>query len=525
MRLTGCAIVLALAVGCGKSEAPADTTAASVDADKAGEPATKGAAPDAAEPTAQADVAAVPDTAPAPAADAAPAPTAAARYFKGKVELPGDMVLTLHVTLQGEGGTLDIPLQRVEKAPLTEVKATAEEVAFAFRPQGAPEEVLVRFSAKKEATGDAFVGELDQMGMKLPLRLEPVAGAGDFVARRPQTPTPPLPYKTEQVTVEVDGATLACTLSQPEVGGPHPAVVFFTGSGPQDRDETIFEHKPFLVISNALVPRGVATLRCDDRGVGESTGSLEQADIGTFVKDGQALVAFLRARPDIDKTRIGAFGHSEGGIVVSELAKSGDVAFVAMLAGPALSGRAVLVRQNLDLLRNEGVPAEKSGPVEKAVDGLFGAIVEGLPEAELKVRAKAIAEAFAAVRKEGEAAPPEAIEQMTASFIELTKSPWLKSFLASAPAEKLAASPVPVLALYGDKDTQVPGADHAVALNAAFAKAKKENAEVEVIAGANHLFQQAETGRLSEYEEIEETIAPSVLERLVAWLAKQGGKQ
>ena len=448
---------------------------------------------------------------------------AAPRFFRGKVQLPGDMVLTLHVVLEGAGGTLDIPMQQVSKAPLTEVKVTTDEVAFAMRPPGAPEEVLVRFSAKKEAGSELFVGELDQMGMKLPLKLEAVASADDFVAKRPQTPKPPFPYKTETVKVESEGASLGCTLSMPEVGGPHPVVVFLTGSGPQDRDETIFDHKPFLVISHALVQRGIATLRCDDRGVGESTGDPESVDLGLFVKDAQAMIAFLATRADLDKTKIGALGHSEGGQVVAELAKAGGVAFAAMLAGPAKSGREVLVRQNLDLLKGEGVPADKAAVVEKAVDALFGAIIEDRPEAELEAKAKGVAEAFATV-KDQVATPTESVDEMVAGFLQLAKTPWLKSFLKSKPAEALATSTMPLLALYGEKDTQVPGADHAIALKAAFEKAKRQNAEVEVIAGANHLFQQAQTGKLNEYEEIEETIAAPALDRLVTWLAKQGGK-
>jgi uncharacterized protein len=166
------------------------------------------------------------------------------------------------------------------------------------------------------------------------------------------------------------------------------------------------------------VKSGVATMRCDDRGVGESTGSMEEADIATFVADAKRIVAFLATRPEIDKKKIGALGHSEGGIVVAELAAAGEVAFVVTLAGPALSGREVSVHQNLDLIVGQGVPADKTEALVKSLDALFLAVSEDKPDAELEALAKTMAEAVLAARGDGNA-PPEAVQMLTQQYLQL----------------------------------------------------------------------------------------------------------
>jgi len=511
-------VLAALATGCGKSSAPADVTPPAP-------PATSNPEADAAVATSEAksDAAAV-----APSADAASAPAdgvvaavaAVPRYYLAKIQLPGDMTLTAHVVVEGAVGTIDIPMQRIEKAPLTDVTASDSEVAFSLHPPGAPPEVNVRFAAKKEAGATKFTGDLDQMGMKVPLTLEAVGGPADFIAKRPQTPQPPFPYKTELVKVAISDGELGCTLSLPEGDGPHPVMVMFTGSGAQDRDETIFDHKPFLVLSDKVVRAGVGTLRCDDRGVGESTGSMADADIGIFVADGKALVAYLAGRKDIDKKHIGVLGHSEGGIVVGELAKAGGIAFVVTLSGPALSGREVSVRQNLDLVLAQGVAPDQAATLEKALDALFRGMAEDAPEAELEALAKTLATAVAAARDD-DATP---VEQIAAQFAPLLTNRWLRSWVKAKPAEMLASVKVPVLAMFGEKDTQVPGAEHSTALKKAFDAARKDNGQVEMVMGVNHLFQTATTGKVSEYEEIEETMQPVVIDRVVAWIVKQVGK-
>lgn len=470
-------------------------------------------------PTPAAEVTPAPDAAPAPdvaaAPDVAPVPAGPPQLFRGKIDVGGGVSITADITLTGATGTMDIPMQQLKGGPLTEVVATADVVSFVFSPPGAPPGTAVKFSAKKD--GDTFVGEVEQPGAKLPLTLTPIDAKDGFARKRPQTPQPPFPYKNELVEVKSGDFTLGCTLSLPEGEGPFPAVVFFTGSGAQDRDETLFEHKPFLVIGDALVRSGVGTLRCDDRSVGESKGDFAGADINDFVVDGKAMIAYLEGRKEIAKDHIGALGHSQGGMVAAELAKAGDIDFAVLVAGPALSGREVSVRQNLDAIVAQGVPPAETKALQEALEALFQGMADDLPAVDLQARIQKLAEAVIASRKDGPAIP---LERIMAQFEPLTKNRWMLSWVKSKPAEVLAQVKLPVLALYGEKDTQVHGAEHAAALKAAYEAAKNTHGEVELVPGANHLFQPATTGNLSEYEEIELTIMPSVLERITTWVGK-----
>lgn len=501
---------LLAALGCGKkSPPPPETTAPTTTTVARTTTADAEAAEDAASP------ADVEDTAKPEEA----APPADARYYRTKIEIPGGVTITANITITGDTGTIDIPMQRMMGVPLQDVSVSDLEVGWGFRPPGAPEGVVVSVSATRDEASGAFTGELDQMGTKLPVRIVQLDSAEDFVLKRPQTPKPPWPYETESVAIEAEGAKLGCTLSTPKGDGPFAAVAFFTGSGPQDRDENLFEHKPFLVISDALVKGGVATLRCDDRGVGESSGDLAAASLDTFVADGLAMVQWLAAREDIDKTRIGALGHSEGGVIVAGLAKEEAIAFGVMLAGPARSGREVSVRQNLEALLSLGVPREQAEAIEKDVDALFQAMVEDASHEVLHARARALAERVVAT--EGLENQGVTAEMVQAQFVQLTHSPWLRSWVKTQPAGLIAETKAPFLALYGDKDQQVPGADHAAVLQEALERAGKTNGEVELVENANHLFQPSESGAISEYEDIEQTIQPAVLERVVSWIKQQ----
>ncbi len=455
------------------------------------------------------------DAALADVAAAGAAPGGAAQLFRGKIEVGGDISISADITLQGATGTMDIPMQGLKGGPLSEVVATADAISFVFNPPGAPPGTTVKFAAKKD--GDKFVGEVEQPGAKLPLTLTPLDAKDGFAPKRPQTPQPPFPYTNELVQVKSGEVELGCTLSLPEGEGSFPVVLLFTGSGAQDRDETIFAHKPLLVLSDKLVRAGVATLRCDDREVGESKGNFGESDIGDFVTDGKAMIAYLEGRKEVAKDHIGALGHSQGGMVAAELAKAGDIEFAVLVAGPALSGREVSVRQNLDAIMAQGVPPAETKALQDALEALFQGMADDLPEVEIQARVRVLAEAVIASRKDGPAIPLERIE---AQFTPLTKNRWLRSWVKSKPAEVLAKVKVPVLALYGEKDTQVHGAEHAVALKAAFDEAKKTDSQIEMVIGANHLFQTATTGMVSEYEEIEQTIMPSVLERITTWVTK-----
>lgn len=215
---------------------------------------------------------------------------------------------------------------------------------LSFGLRGVPDAPV--FDGTVSGTGEAarITGDFTQSGQTFPFTLE--RGAVQAVSR-PQEPQPPFPYRSEAVSFQNGEVTLAGTLTLPAGEGPFAAVLFITGSGPQDRDETIARHRPFLLLTDTLTRAGYATLRVDDRGVGGSSGDLSRATYDDLTGDVLAGVASLRAHPAIDRERIGLFGHSEGGYLAPlAAARSDDVAFVIMMAGPAVPGEAVLRLQN-----------------------------------------------------------------------------------------------------------------------------------------------------------------------------------
>ncbi|MCC6623585.1 MAG: alpha/beta fold hydrolase [Deltaproteobacteria bacterium] len=466
-------------------------------------------------------------TAATTATSAVPDAAATPRHLLGRLTLPQGIPLKLLVTATSPtAATLDIPLQGLTAGALTDVAIGDDEVRFTFAPPGAPATAANRFTARRVAGAAParWEGEVAAAGVTMPLVLTEVAGPEALVGARPQTPRPPFPYATEDVRIAVAGAELGCTLSLPTPKAPLTAVLFLTGSGVQDRDETIFEHKPFLVLADALARAGIASLRCDDRGAGQSSGDPQAADATVFIADAEAALAWLRGRIEIDADRIGLLGHSEGGMTAAAVARKADnrVAFVVSLAGPGLTGREVLVRQNRDLLIQQGVKPDARDAVERAVDAYFLSVEQQRPEADVQAAAKALAELVHASLQET-AGPQESVELMTANFAALAKMTWLRGFLAARPAEDLAAARADVLALFGGKDTQVHAADNAAALEAAAKATGKTNVTIEILDGRNHLFQEAATGALAEYDEIEQTMDPRVVERIVSWIGARGG--
>lgn len=452
-------------------------------------------------------------------------PAATTRFFLLRLTLPQGIPLKglLKVTAPA-AATLDIPLQGLKDGALSEVVVSDTSLTFVFLPPGAPPAAANRFKA--ELKGDAFEGAVTVGETSIPIRLTAVAGPEALVAQRPQTPKPPLPYPTEELRVETQGGGLGCTLSLPATPGPYGAVIMLTGSGVQDRDETIFDHKPFFVIADALARGGVASVRCDDRGAGQSAGDPAQVDAAVFVADTEAVLAAVRKRPEIDPLRIGLFGHSEGGMTAAAVAKKPEnrIAFVVTLAGPAQSGREILVRQNRDVILEQGAKASAADAIERAVDTYFAAIVAAADDKDpaVALAAKALAETVSGAI-EGEATPENSVSALTSNFEGLARQKWLKGFLSATPAADLAAANVPLLALFGEKDVQVRAPENSAALQAAFASIKGADLTIHVVSGANHLFQDAKTGALVEYDEIDQTIAPSTLTLIVDWVAKHTG--
>lgn len=452
-------------------------------------------------------------------ADDAPKKAGLEGHWEGTLKVkPADLRLVFHVTKEKDGTfktTLDSPDQGATGLPVEETTLVGKAVTFRLKLLGAS------FEGKLDDAGMAIEGTFKQAAIEFPLTLKRVEKVS--APRRPQTPTGPFPYREVAVTVEnkPGKATLAGTLTLPEGKGPFPAAILISGSGAQDRDETIFGHKPFLVLADALTRRGVAVLRVDDRGVGGSTGDAAGATSEDMAGDVRAELAFLRARPDIDPKRVGLIGHSEGGIIAPMVAaKDRDVAFVVLLAGTALPGEEILFQQAEDelkaqkaddtLIRNERETQRKLFAILKA---------EADPRA-IEEKVRPILDA-AVAELPGLSKDPKAARGFIDGQVAALRSPWLRFFLTYDPRPTLAKVRCPVLALVGSKDVQVAAGPNLAAVEAAAKAGGNGRVTAKTLPGLNHLFQACTTGSVAEYARIEETFAPAALEEVVAWVAAQ----
>jgi pimeloyl-ACP methyl ester carboxylesterase len=344
--------------------------------------------------------------------------------------------------------------------------------------------------------------------------------SADAYGERPQTPKPPFPYTEEEVRYpnSVAGIEIGGTLTLPAGPGPHPAVLLITGSGSQDRDETLFGHKPFAVIADRLTRDGVAVLRVDDRGVGKTTGDPTTSTVEDHATDVEAGLAFLAARADIDPKRIGLIGHSEGGVIAPIVAaRSAKVAFIVSLAGPGVSG-AVLNPMQVRALLEAGGGAKDV--VEEIVAGqteLMALLVADAPEKELQEAVKRLATTAVKLQPGAKPDDVDAAKAVAREMVPLL-SPWFKSWAKTEPTEHLAKLEIPILVMIGDKDLQVPAEQNLAAINAALAG--KPNVRTEQLAGLNHLFQTAKLGTVEEYVTLSETFAPAALDMLAQWVVE-----
>jgi pimeloyl-ACP methyl ester carboxylesterase len=358
---------------------------------------------------------------------------------------------------------------------------------------------------------EGFWGQSGIAGLRLERTDDPV------LFERPQEPQPPFPYVIEEVAFRnpEDGFTLSGTLTKPEGAGPFPAAVLITGSGPQDRDSEILGHKPFAVIADHLTRSGVAVLRYDDRGVGHSAGSQYGATTEDLAVDAKAAFEALAVRPDIDPARIGFIGHSEGGLIAPLAYTAGaGAAFIVLLAGPGEPGATLLPAQSRLIGEANDVPP---GLIEWQAELQEAAIAVLADEPSDDAAADQLWEvAMAAAETYPGGLPDEAAESVAVSLATMA-DPWWRFFFFHDPAAELANLDVPVLALNGTLDTQVP-AYNLDLIAEALAAGGNTVYETHVLEGLNHLFQPATTGSPTEYALIETTIDPAVLDLITAWL-------
>jgi pimeloyl-ACP methyl ester carboxylesterase len=438
-------------------------------------------------------------------------------HLQGAIEVPGGSKLEYFAVLErGPDGTysgkLDIPMQGARDVPLEDVQVDDARIAFTLAP------VKATWSAK--VSGEALECSFSQMGVSLPCEMERTTAEAMAAAKkppaRPQTPQPPFPY--EAVEVEYDNAAagvhLAGTLTLPKSAGPHPVALLISGSGAQDRDETIMGHKPFAVIADRLTRDGVAVLRVDDRGVGGTSRGDVEPTSEDFVGDVLAGVEFLAKDPRIDRKRIGLIGHSEGGAIAPLAAsRSKKIAFVVLLAGPGVTGRDLLVEQVGALAEASGMPPEKVSEAKAKQARVLDVVAD--PSNDLEAAKAKIREILA---PDGSGSSPEIDAQ-----VAMALSPWFRFFVTYDPAPALRKTRCPVLVLNGELDRQVVASQNVPAIEKALKKGGNRKVTVHRLAGLNHLFQPAKTGGVEEYDQIEQTIAPEALDVLATWVATQAG--
>lgn len=438
--------------------------------------------------------------------------------WAGKLDLPNTVKLTIAFNLsKDETGnykaTLDSPDQGAMGIPTESTTINNDSIRIEIP-------IIKGYYVGKIFYDEMkIVGKWNQAGSSFDLDVKKV----DKLEKpnRPQEPKEPYPYNSEEVLFEneKDNVVLAGTLTYPKEGNNFSVVVMITGSGGQDRNEELLGHKPFLVISDYLTRNGIAVLRFDDRGIAQSTGDHSKATSEDFAKDVLAAVQFLKERKEIDKTKIGLIGHSEGGMIAPLAAiQSDDVAFLIMMAGIGIPGDSILYLQGALIQRAEGESEDK---IQKSVDlqrSIFKMVINSTDDEKLNkdLRDKFYEEYPNMTEEEKkEIGDPEVYLDMQ---IKTITSPWFRYFLQFDPVPVLEKVKCAVLAINGENDLQVPPKENLSAIESAFEKGGNNNFEVIELKGLNHLFQTSETGRISEYGQIEETISPLALQTMLDWI-------
>lgn len=340
-------------------------------------------------------------------------------------------------------------------------------------------------------TDGEIKGTFVQNGFPLPLTLKP----GKLVVKRPQTPVPPFPYKEEAVSFTNAQYTFNGTLTLPENYSKNtPVVLMVTGSGQQDRDEELFSHKPFAVIADALARQGIASLRYDDRGWGDKSVNFADFTTDDFRQDAAAAIPLLRKRFN----KVGILGHSEGGTIAMMLAAEGKADFIVSLAGMAISGKETLIMQNRQAMSAIGLPKETVDSYCNSISKALDEITSGKKANEINIDDV-----------------PQALKPITIKALQQADTPYIRHFLTVDVGKLLPKIKCPVLALNGTKDTQVDCDANTTRIEKGLTNCKHS---IKKIDGVNHLFQHCNTGIVTEYQQIEETIAPEVLQEVAKWI-------
>ena len=424
--------------------------------------------------------------------------------------------LILHITRTDDGSlraTMDSIDQSAMGIPVDEIRFDGHTLVTVLRA------INGSYEATLDKTGRTLTGTWKQGVNALPLVFTRTEDAASLLPKRPQEPKPPFPYDSRDVEFRNGDVTLAGTLSLPEGAGPFPAVLLISGSGPQNRDEAIMGHKPFLVLADHLARNGIAVLRFDDRGVGKSTGSFADATTKDFASDVEVGVAYLRTLKEIDSKHVGLIGHSEGGIVAPMVAaRSPDVNFLILMAGVGVPIEELLREQSRLLLKSNGADEAYIARNEAVAKRMF---IIAKTEKDAMVRKDRLQEFSQSVIDSVAATGsplPEDVKAALQGGVEMLATPWMSYLLSYDPAATLRRVRVPVLAINGELDLQVSPSQNLPTIKAALESGGNRDVTTLELPKLNHLFQTATTGNPAEYSIIEETISPVALNVIADWI-------
>ncbi len=417
--------------------------------------------------------------------------------------------------------TMDSPDQSAYGLPVGEITLDGKAVKLTLPA------VNASLSGTLDDGGKVIIGRWEQGVASLPLTIT-LSDKPIVPTKRPQTPEAPFPYIETNVTFPSGskGITLAGTLTIPKGPGPFPTAIFVSGSGGQDRDETLLGHKPFHVLADQLARVGIASLRYDDRGVGRSTGKQETGTSKDFADDAEGALRFLKTAANIKRNKIGFVGHSEGGLIAPMVAaRNPDVAFVVILAGPGVPGKDVILRQSeaiMKAMKASEADINKSRESQLRIIAAVEAVVRKNPKnpdsSRLAAALKKEADTLIASLPPADQAEAKKNRAMVDAQIMQYATPWFRFFLSYDPRPALRKVKVPVLVLNGDKDLQVIASQNVSEVEKALQAAGNQRVRVRVMPGLNHLFQHSDTGSPQEYGSIDETFAPEAIKEITTFI-------
>lgn len=368
-----------------------------------------------------------------------------------------------------------------------------------------------------------IVGNFKQAGQSFPMNLSKEKLEKEALIR-PQEPTKPYSYYSEDILFENKkaGITLAGTLTLPKKDGVFPVVILISGSGPQNRNEELLGHKPFLVLSDYLTKNGIAVLRYDDRGVAASKGNFKTATSADFATDVEAGIAYLKTRKEINKSKIGLIGHSEGGLIAPMIAsKSKDVAFIVLLAGPGIQGNQILLLQQKLMGKASGASAKTLEKNELINRKAYDIVNKSTNLEQLNIDLTHYIQSTLKDNPKNEKRAEMSDDEFVKSQVSKITTPWMEYFIKYNPTPALEKVKCPVLALNGEKDLQVPPKENLGAIKVALSKGGNKNATAIELPNLNHLFQECKTGSPQEYATIEQTFSPIALTEILKWIQTQ----